>query len=103
MINSAVSGTKKCQDAEAKGVTVVDENWVRNRIAGGGSSSKKVKATPAAVVAPPAKKAKVEMKSGGDGLSGLVFAITGLHHQVSFFDLFQELSLSNELNSKNSL
>lgn len=78
---SAVHGTKKCQDAEAKGVTVVDEDWVRNRIAGSGS--KKVKNAPAAVAAPPVKKAKTgksaptESEGEGNSLSGLVFAITG--------------------------
>jgi hypothetical protein len=86
-IVSAVSGTKKCQDAEAKGVTVVDEDWVRNRIngGGGGGGGKKAKAAVAAPsVAPPAKKAKTTTTEagegdgdGGDSLSGLVFAITG--------------------------
>jgi BRCT domain type II-containing protein len=78
--SSAVSGTKKCEDAEAKGLTVVDEDWVRDRIKGGGAS-KKVKAAPAAAP-PPAKKAKsapptkTDAGSGGK-LSGMVFAITG--------------------------
>jgi hypothetical protein len=66
-------------------VTVVDEDWVRNRINNGGG--KKVKAAAAAPSTPPAaKKAKTTVKpeaspatagDGGDSLSGLVFAITG--------------------------
>ena len=39
MCNSAETGTKKCQEAEAKGVTIVDEDWVRNRVAMCSSSS----------------------------------------------------------------
>jgi len=31
---SSETGTKKCQDAEAKGVEIVDEDWVRNKIEG---------------------------------------------------------------------
>lgn len=34
MYFSAVTGTKKCDDAEAKGVRVVDEDWVNARITG---------------------------------------------------------------------
>ena len=49
---SAETATKKCQDAEAKGVKIVDEEWVRNLVDGKGSSS----STAAATVAPPAKK-----------------------------------------------
>jgi hypothetical protein len=42
---SAETGTKKCRDAEAKGVAIVDEEWVRNRIPGGVGSSAGNKAT----------------------------------------------------------
>eukprot|EP01033_Poteriospumella_lacustris_P003423 gene3423-2532_t len=31
---SAESGTKKCEDALAKGVVIVDEQWVRNKVEG---------------------------------------------------------------------
>jgi hypothetical protein len=46
---SAETGTKKCQDAEAKGVTIVDEAWVRKRVnqasgsSGSGSKNKEPK------------------------------------------------------------
>ena len=44
---SAETGTKKCQDAEAKGVKIVDEDWVRSRVsmasAGSGSDSRSSK------------------------------------------------------------
>jgi hypothetical protein len=33
---SSETGTQKCNDAEAKGVKIVDEDWVRNRIENGG-------------------------------------------------------------------
>ncbi len=38
---SSETGTKKCQDAEAKGVTIVDEKWVRDRISMGSSTGKR--------------------------------------------------------------
>jgi hypothetical protein len=110
-----VSGTKKCQDAEAKGVTVVDEDWVRNRIKGGGGGQKVKAATAAPSTPPAAKKAKTTGKSelstagGGDGgvLSGLVFAITGEQrcvsrsHFFSFPVISQEHSQSSVLSSRN--
>ena len=33
---SSETGTQKCDDAEAKGVKIVDEDWVRTRIESGG-------------------------------------------------------------------
>jgi hypothetical protein len=35
---SAETGTKKCQDAEEKGIAIVDEDWVRNKVEGNGES-----------------------------------------------------------------
>jgi NAD-dependent DNA ligase len=35
---SAMTGTKKCQDAEAKGLQVVDEEWVREKILSSGGT-----------------------------------------------------------------
>jgi hypothetical protein len=43
---SSETGTKKCLDAEAKGVAIVSEDWVRSRIDGGNPSAP----------APPAKR-----------------------------------------------
>jgi NAD-dependent DNA ligase len=72
---SAVSGTKKCQDAEAKGLQVVDEEWVREKIHSTGEKPmKKMKAAPAPAPAPaPTRHAA----SSNATLSGFVFAITG--------------------------
>ena len=63
-------------------MTVVDEDWVRNRIntgggggrGGGGKKSKAAVAAPS--TPPPAKKTKTAESVGGS-LSGFVFAITG--------------------------
>jgi len=54
---SAETGTKKCQDAEKKGATIVDEDWVRSQLSG----------TPAAAAAAaaPAAKAKAPAKKAG--------------------------------------
>jgi NAD-dependent DNA ligase len=73
---SSATDTKKCQDAEAKGVIVVDEDWVRSRIAGGttaggGQPKKGKKSSPS----PPPTVAPSSKSSGR--LDGLVFALTG--------------------------
>lgn len=34
MITSSETGTKKCEDAEEKGVKIVDEDWVRDKVDG---------------------------------------------------------------------
>jgi hypothetical protein len=61
-------GTKKCQDAIAKGVDIVDEEWVRSRISGGDENEpKKSKSSKAA---PP-------LVSHDLSLSGKCFAISG--------------------------
>jgi hypothetical protein len=63
-------GTKKCQDAEEKGIEIVDEDWVRNMIEGSNSEepSKKAKPSEVAAAAP---------GGGGDRLSGHCYAISG--------------------------
>jgi hypothetical protein len=72
---SSETGTKKCADAEAKGVVVVNEDWIRSRIDGGIAS----------VPAPPAKKAVTaaqpakQSSSTSDGVfSGLNFNVAGM-------------------------
>lgn len=55
--HSSVTGTKKCEDAESKGLSVIDEAWVRAQIALG---SKEVYE---AVDAPPAKRAKIDCRA----------------------------------------
>ena len=35
---SSETDTKKCQDAEEKGVKIVNENWVQSKISGTGGS-----------------------------------------------------------------
>lgn len=85
---SAVTGTKKCQDAEEKGLEIVNEEWVRNRMNGTGTStgtgkSKKVKSSPAEEVSvakkskPSASTSKVSA-AASDIFDGLVFAISGI-------------------------
>lgn len=97
---SSETGTKKCEEAEAKGVAIVDEQWVRDRIGGSatGSGDKKAakgKAEPAAEAeAAPAKTQKktkaaaapaaaavsapAAKKSGsGKPLAGMTICITG--------------------------
>jgi hypothetical protein len=76
VVLSSETGTKKCADAEAKGVVVVNEDWVRNRIDGGSTS----------VPSPPAKKAAAtaaqpakQSSSTSDGVfSGLNFNVAGI-------------------------
>lgn len=53
---SSETGTKKCEDAEAKGVAIVDEQWVRN----------KVGSDPVAAAAAPAKKAAKGKKAAAE-------------------------------------
>ena len=43
---SSETGTKKCQEAEDKGVTIVDEDWVRKRISLAGDCSKRSNVVP---------------------------------------------------------
>jgi NAD-dependent DNA ligase len=90
---SAETGTKKCQDAEAKGIAIVDEAWVRARLPGGGgsvasaSASKAVRASASNNRKQAILEDDVEEKrgndsgsaaeSGGVALKGFVFAITG--------------------------
>lgn len=38
-MSSSETGTKKCDDAEAKGVKIVNEDWVRNRIENNGGGN----------------------------------------------------------------
>eukprot|EP00603_Paraphysomonas_imperforata_P015033 CAMPEP_0114464798 /NCGR_PEP_ID=MMETSP0104-20121206/8129_1 /TAXON_ID=37642 ORGANISM="Paraphysomonas imperforata, Strain PA2" /NCGR_SAMPLE_ID=MMETSP0104 /ASSEMBLY_ACC=CAM_ASM_000202 /LENGTH=164 /DNA_ID=CAMNT_0001637917 /DNA_START=58 /DNA_END=549 /DNA_ORIENTATION=- len=80
---SAETGTKKCADAEKKGVVVVDEAWVRDQCGGSTMMEEEEEAPPAPKKG--AKKAKkevvVEAVSGGDSgdgpLAGLTFCMTG--------------------------
>jgi NAD-dependent DNA ligase len=77
---SAMTGTKKCQDAEAKGLQVVDEEWVREKIlSSGGTEEKpmkkmKLKSSPTQSTTRSSQQAS---SSSTGTLSGLVFAITG--------------------------
>jgi hypothetical protein len=73
-LNSSETGTKKCQDAEAKGIEIVDEEWIRNQIAGNESATpaKKPKASKAET------KSAATVTEGGDRLGGHCFAISGL-------------------------
>jgi hypothetical protein len=70
--SSSATENKKCQDAEAKGIIVIDEDWVRHRI-GGGQKGKK---SAAITVAPSPPSTATSSKSSGR-LDGLVFALTG--------------------------
>lgn len=71
---SSETGTKKCQDAEAKGVEIVDEDWVREKINGNGNDEDEDEEVM------PTKKSKENSASpsSGDRLSGCCFAISGL-------------------------
>ncbi len=86
---SAETGTKKCQDAEAKGVAIVDEDWVRNKVAGKGSAptpapappTKKAAAAPAVAAKPtpaPAPAAPAASSSAATGVfAGVNFNVAG--------------------------
>jgi hypothetical protein len=67
---SSETGTKKCLDAEAKGVAIVNEDWVRHRIDGGNTSAP----------VPPAKKSSTAVSQPVFG--GLNFNVAGM--RVSF-------------------
>lgn len=82
---SAERGTKKCQDAEAKGVVIVDEQWIRSKVNGDGSSSSNP---------PAAKKTAIEVASASsDGIfSGFTFNVAGT---AEFKEPMEELITSN--------
>jgi len=68
---SSETGTKKCQDAAAKGIMIVNEQWIRNKVSEGGSSDSESEG-------PAIKKAPIVTTSASaSGLKGLVFAISG--------------------------
>jgi BRCT domain type II-containing protein len=71
LLYSSETGTKKCQDAEAKGIEIVNEDWVRNMTEGGvvETSSKKAKKSPS--------EPEEADDSDGNRLSGKCFAISG--------------------------
>jgi NAD-dependent DNA ligase len=72
-LSSSATDTKKCQDAEAKGIIVVDEDWVRSRIGGGSGATAPKKGKKSAEPPPSATTA---MKTSTN-LDGFVFALTG--------------------------
>ena len=83
---SAETGTKKCADAEKKGVIVVDEAWVRDQCGGGvtNETEKEEEAPAPKKGAKRGKKATAEAESrgdggsdGGSGLAGLTLCMTG--------------------------
>lgn len=86
---SSETGTKKCSDAEAKGVKIVNEDWIRTLIGGGGSvgvTAPPKKSTPSkapaislSAKAPTPSKTPAAFPTGGagSGVRGLTFAITG--------------------------
>lgn len=85
---SAETGTKKCEDALAKGVVIVDEQWVRNKVEGIASAVMDLSAAVAATAvakttaAAPANQltASTLPKSTGataKPLRGMVICITG--------------------------
>lgn len=94
-MKSSETGTKKCQDAEAKGVQIVDEAWITARIAGASSEPVAAKVTSqssAYATGGKGRGAKKASKGGDDdddgqdendnnkgsqALEGLCFAITG--------------------------
>jgi hypothetical protein len=86
---SAETETKKCQDAEAKGLAIVDEAWVRARLSGAGGGAASASPSKATTSKKKGKQAAsdedeeddvgadTEEDGGGAALAGLVFAITG--------------------------
>ena len=87
---SSETGTKKCQDAAAKGVMIVDEQWIRDKVAGGGSSDSKGPATKKAAIAPTASPVAT---SGDDGVfNGITFNVAGT---ADFKSPLEELIVSN--------
>lgn len=70
---SSETGTKKCQDAEAKGVTIVDEKWIRDKIAGGGSGNN----------SPPSKKAATTTASASSASSSSEGVFSGIKVNVA--------------------
>ena len=69
---SAETGTKKCIDAEKKGVIVVDEDWVRGQCGNDAPEPPPKKGTKKEKAAP--KKAAA---SSTGPLTGLTFCMTG--------------------------
>lgn len=69
---STETGTKKCMDAEAKGVNIVNEQWVRSMLDEGSDNT-------SSVAAPPAKKAVVPEKAPADDkcLANMNICISG--------------------------
>ena len=74
---SAVTGTKKCQDAEAKGLQVVDEEWVRQRIQASDETEEKPMKKMKSSSAQETTRSSQQASSSNGTLSNLVFAITG--------------------------
>jgi hypothetical protein len=76
---SSETGTQKCDEAEAKGVKIVDEDWVRNRIENrdgkvGGSDDDHEDEDEE----DEEEEEEVEVPGGSsEKLAGMVFAITG--------------------------
>jgi NAD-dependent DNA ligase len=97
---SSETGTKKCADAEKKGVLIVDEAWVREQCGDAGDQNDEAppapkKATKAKVnakaAAPKAKAKKTAAAaappppsvSTGGALAGLTFCMTGTMRYTS--------------------
>jgi BRCT domain type II-containing protein len=81
---SSETGTQKCDDAEAKGVKIVTEDWVRNRIESGGGKDGGSEEEDDEN----GEEEDEEEEDGGGGpsekLVGMVFAISGLSFLPSF-------------------
>jgi hypothetical protein len=63
---SAQTGTKKCEEAEAKGVAIVNEEWIRSKVENNGGG-----------VATPAVKMATAPKAVKGVLSGVRFNVAG--------------------------
>ncbi len=75
---SSETGTKKCQEAEAKGISIVDEQWVRDKISGSGTTSATKKAAKGkAKPEPEATVETVKTAASGKNLAGMTICITG--------------------------
>jgi BRCT domain type II-containing protein len=80
---SSETGTKKCDEAEAKGVKIVDEDWVRNQIENGGGGDEDEDDDDEDEEEEEEEEDNGEKGEGGKGdestaLTGMCFAITGL-------------------------
>jgi predicted DNA-binding WGR domain protein len=76
---SAETGTKKCQDAEKKGVIVVDEEWVRAQCGGDSVPEPEPKKVANKESKAPTKKAAKTAKAApsSGALAGFTFCMTG--------------------------